>query len=514
MAVTEGRFGRSMGRSALFLTAIGAVSQVLGFVYRVVVSRLVGAEVMGLYQILMPAYSVLVSLCVVGLTAAVSNLTARYLALGNQQGALQTRNSCLKLLVLLVLPTAAVVLRFSDEISVYLLGDARTQLGLMLILPCVLLTGVENIHKHACYGAGKIRTPAVVDLLEQLVRTGAVLGLLIAFLPQYPERALGLIVAGMVICEVFSSVTLSSLVHIQRRGEKCTGGGESVWTRLRKIASIAGPVGLTALLGNLIGAANAAALPQKLVAGGMERSAAMAQFGVVCGMTLPMLALPTVFLGALNLVMTPRLSRLSALGRHEEIRCCVARCGGVVSLLTMPIMAMMVVLGPGLGQLLFQQPDVGEYLIPLAAAAGMNCYACVLDGVLHGLNRQKERAVISLACSAGQLAFTLWAVPMPGVGMAGYAAGMVVCSGAELMLLLWRVYAHTGLRPDLFSWVVAPGLSAALAALTGNLLLHRLAEAGLPFSAAGLGVLGFSTVLYLAALQAQSVDFREILRNL
>lgn len=62
--------------------------------------------------------------------------------------------------------------------------------------------------------------------------------------------------------------------------------------------SIALPVGANALLGNLMGAANATLIPQKLVEGGMERSAAISEFGVVCGMTMPMLSLPIVFLGS------------------------------------------------------------------------------------------------------------------------------------------------------------------------------------------------------------------------
>ena len=73
----------SAGSSALFLTALAAVSQGLSFCYRVALSRLVGAEVMGLYQLLMPVCSVLLSLTAVGLTAAMSNLSSQYLALGN-----------------------------------------------------------------------------------------------------------------------------------------------------------------------------------------------------------------------------------------------------------------------------------------------------------------------------------------------------------------------------------------------------------------------------------------------
>ena len=71
MAVAQNREMSAVG-SVLFLTVLGTVSQVLGFGYRVALSRMVGAEVMGLYQLLMPVYSVLLSLTAVGLTAAAS----------------------------------------------------------------------------------------------------------------------------------------------------------------------------------------------------------------------------------------------------------------------------------------------------------------------------------------------------------------------------------------------------------------------------------------------------------
>ena len=245
--------GMTAGGSVLFLTVLGTLSQLLGFGYRVALSRMVGAEVMGLYQLIMPVYSVLLSLTAVGLTAAVSNLTPQYLALGNSRGIPQLLGTCLKILFLLMVPISAVVLLCYDPISVYWLGDARTQLGLILLLPCVALTGVENLHKHFFYGSSLVRPPAVAELLEQLVRTGAVLGLLAYFLPQYPERVVGLIVAGMVICEVASAVTLTVLCRWRLRRMGLKGPGEPGRVRRRRVFSIALPVGLNALLGNLMG---------------------------------------------------------------------------------------------------------------------------------------------------------------------------------------------------------------------------------------------------------------------
>ena len=501
----------SVGKGALLLTVLGAISQVLGFGYRVALSRLAGAQVMGLYQLIMPVYSVLLSLTAVGLTAAVSNLTSQHLALGNTRGAHQTLKTCLWAFFILLIPLGVVVIAASDAISVTFLGDARTQLGLILLVPCVALTGVENLHKHVFYGAGLVRPPAIVDLLEQVIRAGAVLGLLICFLPQYPERVVGLIVTGMVICEIFSALTLLTLYHRRLKRVGLSGPGETAGIRRRRVAAIAFPVGANALLGNLMGAANATLIPQKIVEGGMDRGDAIAQFGVVCGMTLPMLALPTVFLGALNLVLVPRLARAAALGRGREVCRLASRAMSAVAVLALPAMAMMVVLGPDLGRILFAQEQAGAFLLALAITMALSCFCSVLGGVLNGVGRQRQVAIVSLLGGGIQLAFTLALVPLPGVGMGGYVAGAVVSTLVEWILCLWLVLRSTGLKPHLFQWFTAPGLASLLAALTSNLLLHRLKESGLDPLPAGAACLLFGLVLYLSALQAQGVNLRQIL---
>ena len=507
-----GRGGIDLGKKALtagggvaLLTVLGAVSQLLSFGYRVALSRLAGAEVMGLYQLVMPVYSVVLSLTAVGLTAAVSNLTSQHLALGNSRAASQTLGTCLRAFFLLLTPVGAVLVLGSDFISTAFLGDARTQLGLILLLPCAALTGVENLHKHVFYGSGLVTTPAVTELLEQLVRTAAVLGLLLLFLPQYPERAVGLIVAGMAVCEVFSSVTLTLLYRRRWGRRRLSGGGERRPARRRRVAAIALPVGLNALLGNLLGAANSALIPQKLVEGGMDRGEAVAQFGVVCGMVLPMLALPTVFLGAINLVLVPRLARSRALGQPEEIRRLASRAIASASLVILPSMALMAVLGPDLGRLLFGQEGMGTYLLPLAAAMALSCYCSVLSCILNGIGRQPAVAAVSLLGGSIQLIFTFLLVPLPGVGMGGYVAGAAVSAGVETLLSLWLAARGTGLRPRLFQWLAAPGLAALLSSLTANLLLRRLGQNGTPALPALAAVLVFSLILYAAALAAQGV---------
>lgn len=503
---------RSNRSSALYgtalLTAAQLLSQLLAFVYRMFLSRMIGPETMGLYQLIMPVYSVLMSICVTGLTVAVATLSSEYDARGLPgQGRAMLRR-CLLLFFPLFLPAAAIVAAASDPISVYLLGDARTRLGLVLLLPCILLTGVENLHKHFFYGTGNVRPPAFAELLEQCVRTAAVLGLLALFLPQNGERTVGIIVIGMTICEAVSSCTL---VLLYRRHTahlppcpRLPAGERGALTR--RIAAIALPVAFTSLLGNLIAAANAVLIPQRLVHAGAEVSQAMSDFGILCGMTLPMLSLPTVVLGAMGLVLVPKLAESTALRRSQDARRRAGKAITACSLVMMPAMALMAVLGPTLGRLLFREESAGDFILPLAAAMLLSSYQGVLSNILNGVGRQGAAARNAILSGALQLLCTYVFMGIPGVGLAGYVAAALL-SSALALVLNWRDVARAlELRLLLFQWCTAPALASVLMALCVRLLFRLLPGYGLGQDSSALVCLLFGAVLYLAALQAQGVS--------
>ncbi len=503
----------SMLYGTVVLTFTSIVSQLLGFFYRIVLSRLIGAEVMGLYQLIMPVYSVVLSLTAVGLTVSVSNLSARYHALDNRKAVLQLIRRCVGTFLALFTLVAAVTALLYDPISVRLLGDARTQAGLLLLLPCILLTGIENLHKHYFYGTGNVRPAAFTELAEQFIRTGAVLALLLLFLPQNPERTVALIVIGMCVSEIFSAITQVILFrrHI-RRAVGASGPGESSRVLSRSIFSIAAPITATSLLGNLMVSANAVLIPQRLVAAGMDVSAAMRAFGVICGMTLPMLYLPTAFIGALGLILVPKLAESHALGRMEQARGHIHKSLLATSVITMPAMALLVVLGPTVGVYLFKEPTVGGFMAPLSVGVILSCYEAILGGTLNGVGKQAAAARISLLCGGVQLACTFVLMGLPGVGLKGYVIGFVVSSVLGVVLKWIQVRKATKVKLRLFQWGTAPALSALLMGLVVNLLFRVLMNSGVDGPISCLACLVFGTILYLTALNVQGVHPTELFR--
>lgn len=483
----------SLTRSTLLLTGVGLAAQLLGFFYRVILSRLIGAEVMGLYQLILPVYSIFLSIAVTGLTVGISSLSAGYQAQGNGRAVRQLLSTGLRGLVLLWLPLALVVILFNQPIAEQLLGDSRTRLGLVLLLPVLLLTGVENLTKHHFYGLGQVGLPAAVEFGEQFVRTAAVLGLVWLFLPQDPTLTVGLIVLGMLVSEVFSS---SSLTLLRRRaGAFSAGPGEAPGVLRRRLAGVAVPVGVTALLGNLMVSANSVLIPRKLIAAGLTEAQAMSEFGVVFGMTLPMLSLPSAFIGALCLAIVPRLSQCQAMKQGRECREKISKALLAASVIVLPATALMVTLGPDLGQVLFRNEAVGAYILPLSLGVVLSSYESVLAAVLNGIGRQSWSAGVSLLCGALQLACTCL-----GPGLEGFLFGMIFTSMLGVLLRLLLVVRWTQLKLDLFLSFSGPGLGALLAGLCVRLLYLNLGRQGCPVPVTLVSCVAVGGFLYLTTL--------------
>ena len=489
----------------MLLTAVGLFSQLVGFGYRIVLSRLVGAETMGLYQLIMPVYSALMSLTAVGLTVAVSALSARYHALGDRGAVRKARNRGLALFFAAAVPLGLLLIVLSDPISVYLLGDARTRLGIVLLVPCVLLTGTENIQKHCFYGIGRVRPPAVTETAEQLIRTGTVLALLLLLLPRSREETVGIIVLGMVVCEVFSAAALTLLFRRWwRKGPQVPGRDPVRWGQM---LSIALPVTATSLLGTLLNSANAVLIPAKLVEGGADPSRAISSFGVLCGMTMPLLALPTGFIGALCLVLVPNLAQKTALGDRRAVHAFLGRVMSATSLLMAPAMALLSVLGPDLARAVFRDPAAGDFMTSLAVGTLLTAWQTVLSGALNGISCQGLAARNAILSDGVQLLFTVLTVPR--WGLAGFAAGFVLSALVGMALNLISVLRRTKLRPRLREWFLSPLLAALLMGVWMRLFYAVLTGSGLAFLPACAVTALLGLVLYPAALLAQgAISFR------
>ena len=186
---------------ALTLTAAGFASRFLGFFYRIFLSRTIGAEGLGLYQMIFPVYGICFSLCAGSVQTAVSRLTA-----SEPERAGKILRTGLLLSLALALPIAGVIRKNADLIASVILLEPRCA---DLLSALALAVPVTAVHACVCgyyYGKQKVHIPAASQLAEQLVRMSAVFLIADACRRRGTEPTAMMAAAGLVIGDAGSAL--------------------------------------------------------------------------------------------------------------------------------------------------------------------------------------------------------------------------------------------------------------------------------------------------------------------
>lgn len=493
----------------LLLSSSSVVLQLLGFGYRILLGRLAGAQAIAVYGLVMSAYNVVLSCTLTGVALSVSRIASGYQALGQGRSIVRLIRTALFLFLglfcLLAIPFGLGREFFAQKV----LGNPETAQALLLIVPCLFLTGFENVHKAFFYGTGQTFAPTISETLEMLCRIAGAAALFSAAkgLGQLSNgQAAALIVCGMILSEMVSASFLTILYRFRRR--KLTGRDDVPLHKiLGDIASVAVPVSAATLLGRLISSANMVLIPRVLMRAGAGYEAAMEEFGVLSGMTMPMLMLPSAFFSPLITVLSPRFSAGKALEDEAMIRRKAAKALHVVGLIGIPSMAAILTVGKELGYLLYKNERVGDHLVLLAAVALTGFYYAVAESVLESIGLQKRCSVLTVAASFSGLCCTMVLGGALRMGIQGYLCGELLSALMGASFCLFWLHRHTGLQLRIKNWVGRPLLAAATAAAFARLLLRWLcAEPILPALRIAF-VLAVFFLLYTVFLRMLGTDF-------
>ncbi len=201
----------------IILTLTGFASRFIGFFYRIFLSRLFGAEGMGLYQLISPVLALSFSLTVAGMQTAISKYVA------GETLTRDYRSSSLHLFTGLVLSMTLSVLCavgiycYSDSIAVYFLMEERTAPLLRIIALSIPMATVHSCINGYFYGIRKTGVPSLCQLSEQIIRVGSVYLIYYLCLKNNMTLTINFAVVGLVIGE--SASMLVSLIAVRAHFE-------------------------------------------------------------------------------------------------------------------------------------------------------------------------------------------------------------------------------------------------------------------------------------------------------
>lgn len=503
---------KSVLYSSALLTVSSVILQLLGFGYRILLGRVAGPQVVAVHSLVLSAYNVVLSCTLTGIALSVSRIASAYQALGSGKSIKKLIRTAL-VLFLLLFSLLAIPFGFCREFfASNVLGNPDTAPALLLLLPCLFLTGFENVHKAFFYGTKRNIPPMISEILEMLLRISSALILFSIAKNLSTAAAACLIIVGMIFSEIASA---SFLTLVYRSSRRNLPGKDDIPTRriLSDIASVAVPISLSTLVSRLLSAANVVLIPRTLMASGLSYTDAMSRFGIVSGMTLPMLMVPAAFLSPLITVLTPRFSAENALGGSAQIRRKAGKAIHVTGLIGIPAMAAMLSMGKAVAVLLYNNPSAGDYLLPLTLTTLLSFYYSISESVLESIGLQKRCSWLTVAASFLGVVCTGIVGGYMRLGIAGFLCGEFLCALIGAVFCLTWLSRSTGLSFQWKNWFAVPLISAALATLISRPLLLFLLGAGVvPVLAVVFCFLLF-VLLYSVFLRLLGTDFPTYIRE-
>ena len=157
-------------KGAFVLTLVGLISRVIGFFFRIFLSRSFGTEGIGIYHLIFPAYALCISLSAAGIETALSRLTARYASLGRPDLSRASFQTALFLSTVLSLLCMVCIQIFAQDIAVFLLNDSRCEPLLKVMSYALPFASVHSCICGYSLGLKQTKIPGISQLVEQCAR--------------------------------------------------------------------------------------------------------------------------------------------------------------------------------------------------------------------------------------------------------------------------------------------------------------------------------------------------------
>ena len=455
-------------KGTLILTVSSIVVKVIGSLNWIILSRVLGGEGIGLYQMGFPIYLMAITLSSAGIPVAISIITAEKLAQKDFLGAKRVFNVSLRLLFVTGLVFAS-ALFFGAHwlIDNHWIRDSRAYYSIIALAPAVFF--VTFLASFRGYLQGwQIMTPtAASEIVEQLMRVVTMIVFANMFMPHGLAYAaggasmgagVGAFCALLVVMWFYGRLKQKLKADLQQQNPLATR--ESARAIISRLLRLALPVSMSSLMLPVVANLDLLIVPQRLEAAGFHISQATEFFGYLTGMAVPLINLATIFTAAMTISLVPAISESRALNDVFGIRAKTRTAFRVALIITCPCFVGMYFLAEKIAALIYNAPGAADAIQTMSVGILLLGLHQISTGILQGLGRTSI-PVINMILAAAVKVFLSWTLTaIPTLGIKGAAMATVVDFGLAAVLNMIFIYKYTGFALS-FSGVFKPAVSAA-----------------------------------------------------
>ncbi|WP_425447081.1 stage V sporulation protein B [Dethiothermospora halolimnae] len=489
---------------ALILAIVNFIVRILGFSYKIILSKLIGPEGIGLFQMVFPVLMIFITITTAGIPIAVSKLVAKQNSIGNQQGVKKVFRMSLLIVLLLAILLDIVIIIFGKFISWEILNNKDIYPSILTLAPAILIISLSSTVRGYFYGLKNITPAGIAQILEQIVRIGFVLGIIYYLYPVSPKLGAFIAVCGISVGELFGFLWLLVNYRLNKRNKKqnTTSHKISSIKALSSICYIAVPITISRIVNVTLHMINAILIPQRLMVAGYSNSDAIAIFGRVTGMTMPLIFLPFIVTSALVINIIPNLSEEMELKNYRLIKNNITLSIRITLIISIPLSFIYIFLGNPIAMFFYNDTLVGKYVEIMGYATLFLSLQHTLSGILHGLGKQVITTINYIIGMSFQVLAIYFLVGNPRFGINGFFIGFIISSILISLLHFITLKKILPIKLNIINSILKPLFSSLVSiVLTGitykyfsNVYTGKLLPLLFSFS---LGGISYFAILFL-----------------
>ncbi|WP_276873902.1 putative polysaccharide biosynthesis protein [Dialister micraerophilus] len=445
-------------QGAMVLAVAGIIVKFIGAFSRIYLSRLLGGEGIGLYQMAYPIYLLCLSVSSAGLPVAISIMVAERNAIHDYLGG----QKVFRISMISLAATGlffSVLLFFGAQwlVDSGMVRDERAYWSLLALSPAIFCATMLATLRGYFQGLQLMTPTAVSQIIEQVVRVAAMIIFAIILLPYGLEfgaagatlgAAPGAFMGIMVLIAFFYTTRnwRNELAHEQDLSIKPQGSFEII----KRLLVLAIPVSLANIMLPIVSNIDLFIVPQRLEVAGYNVEQATTLFGYLTGMATSLVNMPTIVTASLAASLVPVISEAIAQKKEEVIISRTDTAIRLSNLVTIPSFIGMCVIATPISTMLYAIPDAGPSIAVMSFGIFLLGIQQVTTGVLQGMGKTSI-PFINMVISATVkvvLSWNLTAIPCFGVLGAAWATNADFGVAAVLNLIFLYKY-----RKYVMDWI-------------------------------------------------------------
>lgn len=444
-------------QGALILTIAGIIVKFIGAGSRIYLSRLLGGEGIGLYQMAYPIYLLCLAVSSAGLPVAISIMVAEKNAVHDYLGGQRVfRISLMALTATGLFFSALLYFGANWLIESGIVRDPRAYWSLLALSPAILMATVLATLRGYFQGLQSMTPTAISQIIEQLFRVVIMIGLAVVLLPHGLEFGAAGATFGAAP-GAFVGILVLLWFYWKNRGWRRemmdardrTIVQDTTWQIIRRLLILAVPVSLANIMLPIVSNIDLFIVPRRLELAGFAVEEATALFGYLTGMATALVNMPTILTASLAASLVPVISEAVARKNKDIIEKRTGVAMRIANIITVPSFVGMCVIATPISAMLYATPEAGPCIAVMSFGVFLLGVQQVTTGVLQGMGKTAIPFINMVVSAVVKILLSWNLTALPSWGILGAAWATNADFGVAALLNLYFLHKYMGYKMEL-----------------------------------------------------------------